>query len=251
MTTTASLNEVVAFWAARLGCAAAQLSRPATSVVRNEPNLADYRGATIFLRPPACVVAVPEDWYERVAGRVGHRTPAEVFDAARLREVFGPAVERVIGPAWLGYADASDHRPAPTMGNRRLDDRDLPELWRLAAACGPTGWEHSGIDPARPPVFGCFAGDTLAAAGMLERWADRLLQTGIVTHPGHRGRGYGKAVASAMTTHGLATGAVVQYRTLQANLPSMGIARSLGFQHFAHTLAIRLSPPGRAGASPR
>jgi hypothetical protein len=28
----------------------------------------------------------------------------------------------------------------------------------------------SGIDPGRPPVFGCFAGDTLAAAGMLEPW---------------------------------------------------------------------------------
>jgi hypothetical protein len=168
MTTTASLDAVVAFWAARLGCAAAQLALPATSVVRNGPDLADYRGATVFLRPPACVVAVPEDWYEWVAARVGHWPPGEVFDAALSRQVFGAAVERVVGPAWLGYADASDHRS----------------------------------------------------------------------------RGYGKAVVSTMTTHGLHTGGVVQYRTLQANLPSVGIARSLGFQHFAHTLAIRLVPRG-------
>jgi len=196
------------------------------------------------LRPPACVLAVPEDWYEPVASRVGHRPPAEVFDSAVLRQVLGAAVDQVIGPAWLGYADASDFRPAPTMGTRLLTDQDLPELQRLAAACGPMAWEHSGIDPARPPVFGCFAGEVLAAAGMLECWGDRLLQVGIVTHPAYRGRGYGKAVVSAMTAHGLATGGVVQYRTLQANLPSVGIARALGFQRFAQTLAVRLIPPG-------
>ena len=34
----------------------------------------------------------------------------------------------------------------------------------------------------------------------------------------------------------------VQYRTLEANLASVDIARSLGFQPFARTLAIRLGP---------
>ena len=243
MTTTVNLQAVVGFWTAHLGCSEVQLAQPRTSVVCNGPELASFRGATVMFRPPACVLAVPEDWYELVASRVGHRPPAEVFDSAMLRQVFGAAVDQIIGPAWLGYADASDFRPAPTIGTRLLGDQDLPELRRLAAACGPTAWEHSGIDPARPPVFGCFTGDTLAAAGMLERWGDRLLQVGIVTHPDYRGRGYGKAVVSAMTAHGLAAGGVVQYRTLQANLPSVGIAQALGFQRFAQTLAVRLIPP--------
>lgn len=244
MTTTASLQVVVAFWAAQLGCSEDQLAQPGTSVVRAGPELAGYRGATIVFRPPACVLAVPADWYAPVASRIGQRPPAEAFDATLLRQVFGAAVDQVIGPAWLGYADASDVRPAPTLGTRLLTDQDLPELQRLAAACGPTAWEHSGIDPARPPVFGCFDGEVLAAAGMLERWGDRLLQVGIVTHPGYRGRGYGKAVVSAMTAYGLATGGVLQYRTLQANLPSVGIARALGFRRFALTLAVRLTPAG-------
>jgi RimJ/RimL family protein N-acetyltransferase len=244
VTTTASLEAVVGFWAAHLGCSEAQLAQPSTSVVPNGPDLVGYRGATVVFRAPACVLAVPADWYAPVAGRIGQRPPAEVFDVSVLREVFGNAVDQVIGPAWIGYADASDLRPAPTMGTRLLTEQDLPELQRLAAACGPTAWEHSGIDPARPPVFGCFAGDTLAAAGMLERWGDRLLHVGILTHPGHRGRGYGKAVVSAMSAHGLAAGGVMQYRTLQANLPSVGIARALGFQRFALTLAVRLTQPG-------
>jgi GNAT superfamily N-acetyltransferase len=244
MTTTASLQAVVVFWAAHLGCSETQLAQPRTSVVRAGPDLASYRGATVVFRPPACVLAVPADWYEPVASRVGQRPPAEAFDATLLRELFGAAVDQVIGPAWLGYADTSDVRPAPTLGTRLLTDRDLPALQRLAAACGSTAWEHSGIDPAHPPLFGCFVGDTLAAAGMLKRWGDRLLHVGIVTHPGHRGRGYGKAVVSAMSAYGLATGGVMQHRTLQANLPSVGIAQALGFQRFALTLAVRLTPPG-------
>jgi predicted GNAT family acetyltransferase len=65
-----------------------------------------------------------------------------------------------------------------------------------------------------------------------------------VTHPGDRGRGYGKAVVSAMSAPGLATGGVIRYRTLQANFPAVGIARALGFQRFALTLAVRLTRPG-------
>jgi RimJ/RimL family protein N-acetyltransferase len=244
MTTRESLQAVAAFWAAQLGCSEAQLAQPTTSVIRPGPDLASYRGATVMFRPPACVLAVPADWVAPVTTRIGHRPPAVVFDVDLLRRVFGPAVEQVIGPAWLGYADASDFRPAPTLGTRLLTDQDLPELQRLAAACGPTAWEHSGIDPARPTVFGCSADEVLASAGMLERWADHLLHIGIVTHPRYRGRGYGKAVVSAMSAHGLATGGVMQYRTLQANLPSVGIARALGFQRFALTLAVRLTPPG-------
>jgi hypothetical protein len=44
-----------------------------------------------------------------------------------------------------------------------------------------------------------------------------------------------------MTADGLAGGRVVQYRTLQANLPSVAVASKLGFQRFAQTLAVRLT----------
>jgi hypothetical protein len=47
-----------------------------------------------------------------------------------------------------------------------------------------------------------------------------------------------------MTAHGLAAGGVLQYRTLQANLPLVGIARALGFPRFALTLAVRLTSSG-------
>ena len=79
MTTAASMRAVVAFWAAHLGCKAGHLVQPGTAVVRNGPDLADYRGATSY-RPPACVVAVPEDWYAATVAQLGGRPAAAVFD---------------------------------------------------------------------------------------------------------------------------------------------------------------------------
>jgi hypothetical protein len=131
MTTTVSLQAVVAFWAAQLGCSEALLAQPSISVVPAGPELASYRGATVMFRPPACVLAVPADWVEPVASRLELWPPAAVFDATLLRQVFGTAVDQVIGPAWLGYADSSDFRPAPTLGTRLLTGQDLPlELQR-------------------------------------------------------------------------------------------------------------------------
>jgi hypothetical protein len=40
-------------------------------------------------------------------------------------------------------------------------------------------------------------------------------------------------------------GGVLRYRTLQADLPSLAIARAPGFQRFALTSAVRLTPPVR------
>lgn len=241
MTTPASLQAITAFWAAYLGCHQAQLSQAGMAVVRNGPGLADYHGATALYRPPACVLAVPADWYEHTTAQLAPQPASAVFQAALLRQVFGAAVDRIIGPAWLGYADHSDFQPAPPMGTRRLTDHDLAALRSLAVACGATAWGHSGIDPGRPPVYGCYAGRTLVAAGTLQPWGGRLLHVGIVTHPGHRGRGYGTAVVSAMTAEGLAGGRLVQYRTLQTNLASVAVASRLGFQRFAQTLAVRLT----------
>jgi predicted GNAT family acetyltransferase len=88
----------------------------------------------------------------------------------------------------------------------------------------------------------------MAAAGTLRNLDEHQLFVGILTHPEYRGQGYGKAVVSAMTEYGIGSGGVLAYRTLSSNNPSVGIARSLGYQEYATTLAVRLtalSLPGR------
>ncbi|MGH2410638.1 MAG: hypothetical protein ACRDGS_09750 [Chloroflexota bacterium] len=43
-----------------------------------------------------------------------------------------------------------------------------------------------------------------------------------------------------MTEYGLAEGRIMGYRTLQANIPALRIAQSLGYEGYALTLAVRL-----------
>ncbi len=51
-------------------------------------------------------------------------------------------------------------------------------LRRRRGACPPGEWEDSGIDPARPPVFGGCARGELVAAGMLQDLAGALVHGG-------------------------------------------------------------------------
>ena len=91
--------------------------------------------------------------------------------------------------------------------------------------------------------------ETIVAGHPVERifrgdfWTDclggRVAHIGVITHPGHRGKGHGKAVVAEVSRDALANGLTLQYRTLAANAPSVAIARALGFQHYADTIAVR------------
>ncbi|HUU59364.1 MAG TPA: GNAT family N-acetyltransferase [Phycisphaerae bacterium] len=108
----------------------------------------------------------------------------------------------------------------------------------MTNACGETEWEHSGIQFGRPPICGRFEGDTLVAAASYEVWGQRIAHIGVVTHPQHRGKGFGKSVVAAISKCALATRLILQYRTLADNAPSMAIARSFGFQPYARTISV-------------
>ena len=110
----------------------------------------------------------------------------------------------------------------------------------LAQSCDPQDWLDSSIKFEDETLTGCFADRRLVTAGALHQQGEQFLDIGIATHPGYRGRGFGRAVVAAMTRTGLAERPVMRYRTLQANAPSVAIAQSLGFELYASTLAIRL-----------
>jgi GNAT superfamily N-acetyltransferase len=226
---------VDAFWAARLGCRVADLHRPGVHLVaRPEPvAYAWLRGATL-------VVAVPAGWRSAVADHLHGLAAAEAFDPDRLGAPFGTQRGPVVGPAYQGFADAGDLRSVEAEDVRLLGGADRPALDALRVAAGETAWEHSAIDPDRPPVFGRFDGGVLVAAATLEDAGQPVASVGVLSHPDHRGRGHGRAVAGAATRAALDAGSVAHYQTLDANTPSVAIARALGYRRDTTTLAVRL-----------
>lgn len=231
---------VAAYWASFLGCAPEQLEASGTRVMPHA-GLKGYRGAYLFRRNESCVISVPAPLLPSATAQWNGQNAATSFDITRLRLFFGDAIERFVGPAWQGFTWAGAFRPAEQEGVRPLTAEDAPALQQLAAACGEQAWEHSGIGGADQMVFGVYLGDMLVGAGMGEPRAATLLYIGIITHPDYRGRGYGRAIVSAITAHGLELGLVPWYQTLAANIPSVAIARALGFSQYAETLAVRLS----------
>jgi GNAT superfamily N-acetyltransferase len=201
--------------------------------------LSGWHGAFLFSHDPSCVISVPQTFVTRVQELTAGIAPADVFSVASAEAMFGEATERIIGPAWLGYADGLDFRPVLSTHTRALSPDDLPALRRLAASCGEE-WEDSGITFESPLVFGRFAEGDLAAAGTVERSSRDILNVGIITHPDHRSKGYGKEVVSALTRYGVERGGIMQYRTLESNRPSLRIARALGYQPYGRTIAVRL-----------
>jgi GNAT superfamily N-acetyltransferase len=163
--------------------------------------------------------------------------PNPPFTPTEFSKVFEQTGFRIIGPASLSYAEQV---PSPNHAVRSLTAQDQMALQRLQAACEFTEWEHGGSDSRSSSMSGVFAGDDLVSVSGYEQWGDAIAHISVVTHPAHRGRGYARTAVAEVARAALNAGLIPQYRTLESNGPSMSVARSLGFVHYATSVAVKL-----------
>ncbi len=239
------LAVVDAYRAYQLGVPAAALREPGVLVVPHGEGFIGYAGVYALRSGASLVISAPDAVRDAVSAVVDGRAAGEAFDARLLADALGGRVERLVGPAWIGYADAGDARGGDGGAARLLGDADAGALLSLRDACDPTEWEHGGIDPAVAPIFGMYQGGALIAAASWKEHGERIRHVGFVTHPAHRGRGYGRVVAAAITAHGVGPGAIMQWQTLLSNEPSLAVGRALGYQHRFDSLALRLRADAR------
>lgn len=227
------------FWASFFGLEPVQLRDPSVSIVKHA-SLGDYRGVWFFVHEPCIVVSAPDAWLDRLrshAERIEDLPTPEL-----LRELFGRDLDRVIGPVYQGYLLRDAFRPVRDGNVRRLDSADDADLVALRSACTSEEWEHSGLSSASSPCFGCFRGGELVAAAGTDRWTADAVGPAVLAHPDHRGRGYGKAVVSAVVEEALSAGSLLLYQTLMAYSGSVAIAERLGYRQYATHMAVRLHP---------
>ena len=226
------------YWAGHLNCPADELFSSPLRVVTHGEELKGYNGALGLFREGVATVSIPSDRAGELRGLLadleGGCTP-EQFAAALF-----PVATVVLGPAYLGYT--MDVRGTAALA-RSLNDEDAAAVESLREACGEEEWEHGGSS-LDVPCSGVFCDGQLAAFSGYETWGGTIAHLYIVTHPGFRGRGFGKNAVAHLSRRALAAGLLPQYRTLDANTPSIRIAEALGFQRYATSMAVRLVPAG-------
>jgi RimJ/RimL family protein N-acetyltransferase len=198
----------------------------------------------------------PPGWMGVVRiGEAAIATAASVRDARLLRDVLGrlavpvltdPACLRgvlpvadLLGPAWLAYLDRDSFRPA-----RRADAVEPlppghPDLLAMLDGVPDAESAESGIAELTSEVFVVSRRGRVVAAAGWRRWPDDVAHLGVLTAPQARGRGLGRAVASAATAHALEAHLLPQWRARPE--PSRRIANSLGFQELGAQISIRLN----------
>ena len=229
---------IVQYWSALLGCAPDHFGTARTLIVAHT-GLGDYLGIYCFRHRQSLLISTPPAQLAQVIAAAQQVTIADLGDPARVAILGGGAVEQVIGPAILTYADTATFRPVAHRPARLLVAGDALAIDHLRAACGTLEWEHGGSESSDTRA-GAFADGTLAALAGYRVWGGTLAHLAIVTHPRYRRQGFGTAAVSLLGAEALKCGLILQYRTLRHNAASLGVASALGFVPWATTVALRL-----------
>lgn len=201
----------------------------------------DREDVDLFVRGDAVLVGAPSPVAsdcDRAAERLSGLAPDDA-DTVRnwFEEVASP--ERVLGPAFYGYADATTFDPVDDE-SWVLDGDDASPFETLRAAVPDEEWANGGPEFRPGETVGRFVdGDLVAVAGY-DVWDDLIAHVAVVTHPDHRSAGNGRAAVSLVTERALDAGLLPQYRTADAWPWSVALAEGLGYERFATSyLAVR------------
>ena len=232
------LDLVDGYWIQFLDCSLDAL-RSKTAQVLAHAEHASYAGCHLIEFGAAPVISLPADEVTVYRAAVSSWGPGVVRTPALVEAVFRERVAVIIGPAFIGYTDLTHFRPVSPGAARPLSPSDEQGVERLRDACTGEEWDHGGSEFRPDAMVGVFRDHQLVALASYESWGKHLAHVSIVAHPFFRGQGHAEAAVSELTKIILERKLVPQYRTLDANDPSMAIAHRLGFVLYATSLAVR------------
>lgn len=228
------------FWAAQIGCRPEDFDTEAVAVIeRPAPDGSEY--AQFFRRKRRLQITCSASVVNIVRDATYGQAQDTIFDVVFIEQALTGHIDRVVGPAYLGYLDALDSdREDPNV--RLLSRDDLGALNNLRGSVTARDWEYSGLEPGQP-IAGYFINKALVSAAGYRVWGGQIAHIGVVTREDARGAGYGWACVRGITAHALKQGLIAQYRTLYQNTRAMAIARALGFEDYAATIYVRAIAP--------
>ena len=217
------------YWAEKLGVSPEAFGRAGVAVGETPRDNVD-----LFVRDEAIIVGAPSALVSDCDGAAGQLSGLDTDDAAAVREWFETVVspERVLGPAFYGYADPTTFDPVDDEA-RVLDESDESAFETLRAAVPDEEWNQSGPAFAPGRTVGRVVDGALVAVAGYDVRDGLIAHVAVVTHPDHRSSGNGRAVVSLLTDRALDAGLLPQYRTSDAWPWSVALAEGLGYERFA------------------
>ncbi len=234
-------QDVRLIWAEHFGCPVERLDQRGTTILP-EPKYADDKRVALW-RIGARSFAQVDPHLADAVQRVTDGLPADAAltgddlahawgdqaiqsrDAGLVHYLFPPDL-----PAWA---------PRAPYTVRALTLADDSAMQTLHAACSPAEVDDGYVEVSHEIAFGCFDDDTLVAASSGYRRTG-FMDIGVLTHPGHRQRGLGKAVVGALCAWSISHNVINQYRCNADNIGSQATALALGFRQFCSSESVRL-----------
>ena len=229
-------DRIARHWAERLGCSTAALCEPGATIAEGPTD----RTVRLVQRDDTLVVVASEGVRDALVAEKESIPPQIASAAGRVERVLtaaGVDVEGIHGPYALAYADGSTFSPVESDA-RLLVGADEAAFERLRERVPDDEWARAS--PAFRPgqTAGLFEDDELAAVATLTHLP--FPDVGVVVAPEHRGRGYGRAVVSAITETAFDADAdaIVRYRT--ASPAAERLAESLGYERWGSDAVVVL-----------
>lgn len=231
-------ERVSAAWERLLGLCEEQLFAECTVTLHGR--LGDYPGVFVVERDGAVHVTAPSWLLDQTTEAVDGRSADELLSAAWWEGALGCTYE-VRGPAVHHYLDHAVQLP-PRHGGAVARMAALDDIAPLRETIADHVWEESGFDDDPDVVFVLETADGIVAASNLSLFDDMPADVGVLTHPDHRDRGHGTAVAAVATDLSVELNRLARWVARIDNGPSMTLAQRLGFEPWCRQLAVRPRP---------
>ncbi len=140
---TTTISMVDSYWQTFLGCACTNFDIRQTLVVPHS-GLGEYHGIFLFRRRQTLIISVPPAFTTSHRSLLATITVDDLDDPTILHTLVVVPIERLVGPAFIGYTDAHTFQPCHHGPVRLLTPHDEAAYHTFRTSCPPIDWEHGG-----------------------------------------------------------------------------------------------------------
>ena len=225
------------YWADAFGLPIQEFLRPGTRVMRERDPRAQPC-VRVFADGVRCIISTYAELEDELRNRAGTLSATDCLSDQTMVRLFDGLCDATPQRGFQSFLEAGGLKPFRLPEVRRLGGPDRKALEQFLSECPPDDVSHSSLSCLRQYVYGYVEQDRVLAAAYFTLWTPYAVSIGPLVHPAHRGRGLGKAVASAATEAALDCGFLVLWPASIDNAASVATAKSLGFREHGRSYQV-------------